>query len=255
MIFGNPVRGVIYLSPGTIDGRARWFRSQRFGCTGFSWEPPLGSCAHYHRAIDIARGPAGCDDDMLAAQAGTVFYAGTLNDGAKSVLIRHANGYASGACHMASISVSKGQVVARGQKIGTVGSTGHSTGCHDHMALKGSFPTWAGVNEFYRDLVGKWLDIWPLLAQNVTVRPKGAGVNIRNAPGGAIYATTQSDGRIHRRSDNSDRGATSAARKWDWTVTGPSYSVGGTTSNRWEKMWLDGAYRYVASLLAVRSAS
>ena len=255
MIFGSPVRGKIYTSSGTVGGSTRWFRSQAYGCTGFSWEPPKGSCPHYHRGIDIARGPAGCNDDLLAAQSGTVIYAGALTSGSKSVVVRHAGGYATGATHMNSISVSRGQSVVRGQRLGTVGSTGYSTGCHDHMGLKGSFPTWAGVNEFWRDGVGTWLDPWPFLAQNVKVRPKGSGINIRNSPGGAIYAQTRSDGRIHRQSDNSDRGATSSWRGWDWTVTGPAYTVGGVRSTRWEKMWLDGAYRFVASLLAARSVS
>jgi murein DD-endopeptidase MepM/ murein hydrolase activator NlpD len=262
VIFGNPVRGVIYLSPGTLDGRARWFRSQRYGCTGFYAEPPLGSCKHFHRGVDIARGPAGCGDDLLSVQAGTVIYAGTLTSGGKAVVVRHASGFATGHGHLASISVSKGQKVTKGQRLGTVGDTGNATGCHDHLALKVSFPATGGVNEFWRDPgaggQGHWADIWPLLEQNVTVRPAHEDVNIRTAPDtlpATRFAITRDDGRIHRLSDNADLGATSSERKWGGSVTGGSYSVDGATSSRWEKMWLAGRYYYVATLLARRSAA
>ncbi|HSL97477.1 MAG TPA: hypothetical protein VK831_02790, partial [Candidatus Deferrimicrobiaceae bacterium] len=44
--------------PSEYNGTFRWPMSgritQEFGCTGFAWEPPLGSCRHFHRGIDIA---------------------------------------------------------------------------------------------------------------------------------------------------------------------------------------------------------
>lgn len=264
MIFGNPVQGRIYLSPGLEAGRSRWFRSQRYGCTGFSWEPRLGTCAHFHRGVDIARGAAGCDDPLLNVRAGTVIYAGTLTSGGKAVVVRHSGGYATGHGHLNSISVSRGQKVAKGQKLGTIGRTGEATGCHDHLALKVSFPSTGGVNEFWRDPgaggQGKWADIWPLLEQNVTVRPKASpvGINIRTSPSlsaSSRYAVTDANGHIKRLGDGADLGLTSAQRKWGGQVTGASYTVGSTTSNRWEKILIGGAYRYVATLLAQRSAS
>ena len=43
--------------PSQYNGSLRWPMSgrvsQEFGCTGFAWEPPLGSCDHFHRGIDI----------------------------------------------------------------------------------------------------------------------------------------------------------------------------------------------------------
>lgn len=264
MIFGNPVRGTIYLSPGTVDGRSRWFRSQRYGCTGYVRERPLGSCAHFHRGVDIARGSAGCGDDLLNLAAGKVIYAGTLNDGAKAVVVYHGSGIATGHVHMASIAVSVGQTVSKGARLGAVGSTGNSTGCHDHVAGKTGFPSdlrgSAAANAFWNDAVGKWFDIWPKLAQNVTVHPKASptGIRIRSSlslDASAIYAETGGDGRIHRASDGADLGATSGARKWYATRSGPSYSVDGRTSNRWEEFSLGGRHVFVASLLATRSAS
>ncbi|MEO5939498.1 MAG: hypothetical protein ABIZ72_01265, partial [Candidatus Limnocylindrales bacterium] len=47
--------------------------TQNFGCTGFSWEPPLGSCAHFHQGIDIVA-PEGTS--VRASGSGTVVYCG-----------------------------------------------------------------------------------------------------------------------------------------------------------------------------------
>lgn len=257
IIFGNPLRGRIYLSAGTISGAARWWRTQRFGCTGFSWEPPLGGCAHYHRAIDIARGPAGCGDDVLAAAAGTVFYSGTLNDGAQVVCIRHDGGFATGYAHLSSRAVARGTRVARGQRIGACGMSGRATGCHVHFAFKTGFPATAGVNDFWQDSVGHWADPWPHLTQNVTEHPKSDGANIRGSAGsgtrpGALYART-AGGRIIRAADGIDLGSISTWRQYGGTVAGASYSLNGVPGTAWDKMLLGGAYRYMASPLVVRS--
>jgi murein DD-endopeptidase MepM/ murein hydrolase activator NlpD len=52
------------------------------------------------------------------------------------VRIRHDGGYESGYAHMNRIHVRKGQRVKQGETIGTVGSTGLSTGPHCHYELK-----------------------------------------------------------------------------------------------------------------------
>lgn len=263
MILGNPVRGTIYLSPGTASGSARWFRSQRFGCTGYVRERPLGSCAHFHRGVDIARGSAGCGDDLLNMAAGTVVYTGTLNDGAKSVIVYHGGGIATGHVHMSAISVSVGQKVAKGARLGAIGQTGNATGCHDHASGKSNFPGTlrgaAAANAFWNDDVGNWFDVWPQLAQNVTVHPKAdpTGIRIRSSlslDASAIYAETDADGHIHRSSDGADLGATSTARKWYATRKGPAYSVNGRSSTSWEEFSLAGRHVFVATLLASRSA-
>lgn len=258
IILGNPVRGTIYLTAGTVDGHARWFRSQRFGCTGFSAERPLGNCAHYHRGVDIARGAAGCGDDILNMFGGKVVYAGTLNDGAKAVVVYHGDGIATGHVHMSSLGVSVGQSVAKGARLGAVGATGNATGCHDHVAGKTGFPGdlrgSAAANAFWPDGVGKWFDIWPNLAQNVKVRPlPSPGIRLRTAPDTAssIYATVEADGHIRRASDGADLGLVASWRAWGGEVSGASYSAGGASSSKWHKLAISGAPQlYVAALLS-----
>jgi len=116
--------------------------TQEFGCTGFPWEPPLGSCAHYHNGIDIA-------DPMYtpihAAGDGRVVFAGPLSDGAWVVIIAHSSSLLTWYAHVDDarhpIPVHVGQWVTQGQVIAYVGMTGHTTGPHLHwMAqLNGTF--------------------------------------------------------------------------------------------------------------------
>ena len=62
---------------------------------------------------------------IRAAAAGTVTYTGNeLKGYGNLVLIRHDNGYVTAYAHAGSIKVSRGDVVERGQVIGTAGETG-----------------------------------------------------------------------------------------------------------------------------------
>jgi len=93
----------------------------------FSW---------YHRAVDIANrsNPA-----IVAAQGGTVTTAGWNGGGyGNYVVIDHGNGYRTLYGHMlnGSVVVKAGQKVSQGQKLGTMGSTGRSTGTHLHFEVQ-----------------------------------------------------------------------------------------------------------------------
>ncbi len=58
------------------------------------------------------------------------------------IMVIHTNGVATLYAHLSSINVSPDQFVARGQQIGTVGSTGFSTGPHLHFEVrKNGIPT------------------------------------------------------------------------------------------------------------------
>lgn len=256
MIYGNPVRGTIH--PVTWQrpaGSLDFVVTQVFGCTGFEREPPLGSCLHFHRGLDL--GNAHCGADVIAAAAGTIHFAGTFANGEHAVTIDHGSGDATVYGHLATIAVAKGAKIAQGGEIGTVGASGNATACHLHFAVK------SGVNlslNVLSDANGRWLDPWSRLAQNVTIHPTGADINIRAAAGsgstfGAIFARTKDDGNIYRASDNVKLGVTAAQRPWGGSVNGASYAVNGIGGSTWEKMYLGGAWRYVATPLTVKSAS
>ena len=75
--------------------------TQNFGCTGFSWEPPQGSCPHFHTGIDIVA-PYGTK--VRASGAGVVAYIGwNYADGADPawiVIIAHSEGLQTWYAHM-----------------------------------------------------------------------------------------------------------------------------------------------------------
>lgn len=88
-----------------------------------------------HNGLDIAA-PAGTN--IYAAGSGTVIWSGWRTDGlGYCVFIDHGNGLTTVYGHMIrQPRVYVGQHVSRGQLIGNVGSTGHSTGPHTHFMVK-----------------------------------------------------------------------------------------------------------------------
>ena len=107
--------------------------TQEFGCTGFVWEPPYGSCAHFHQGIDIA-GPIGTS--VHASAMGVVAMVGWGLGGSFMVIIAHGHGVETWYGHLLpSYAVQPGQLVKQGQVIGYRGDTGHSTGPHTHWSV------------------------------------------------------------------------------------------------------------------------
>ena len=86
-----------------------------------------------HEGIDIG---AAQGTPIYAAAAGTVNYAGWEGGYGNLTLIDHGNGLATAYGHQSQLAVSRGQTVSRGQLIGYVGSTGHSTGPHLHFEVR-----------------------------------------------------------------------------------------------------------------------
>lgn len=85
-----------------------------------------------HKGIDIAR-PS--NRTINAADNGTIASAGYDGGYGNKVVINHNNGLKTIYAHLDSISVSPGQTVSKGQKIGVMGSTGNSTGVHLHFEV------------------------------------------------------------------------------------------------------------------------
>lgn len=86
-----------------------------------------------HEGIDID-GDTG--DPIVASKAGVVIFAGTQGGYGQLTLIDHGDGVVTAYAHQSAIGVSKGQRVERGRRIGSIGSTGHSTGSHLHFETR-----------------------------------------------------------------------------------------------------------------------
>ena len=86
-----------------------------------------------HEGIDIG---AGYGAPIYAASAGTVSYAGSMSGYGNMVLVDHGGGIVTAYSHQSSIAVGVGTRVAAGQRIGSVGSTGQSTGPHLHFEVR-----------------------------------------------------------------------------------------------------------------------
>jgi murein DD-endopeptidase MepM/ murein hydrolase activator NlpD len=87
-----------------------------------------------HTGIDY---PAPAGAGVVAAGRGCVQSAGFDGGGyGKLVVIGHRAGMTSWYAHLATIAVRPGQCVVAGTPVGTVGSTGNSTGPHLHFELR-----------------------------------------------------------------------------------------------------------------------
>ena len=90
----------------------------------FSW---------YHPGVDIANNAEPLD---VAADSGVVIHAGWDASGyGNMVMIDHGNGFKTLYGHLSVVSVINGQRVGKGDVIGRMGSTGHSTGPHTHFEI------------------------------------------------------------------------------------------------------------------------
>ncbi|MBQ6687029.1 MAG: M23 family metallopeptidase [Bacilli bacterium] len=124
-----------YISGSYIDLGGDWGWPTNSGyriTSGFKWR-----WGKMHTAIDISG--TGRGSPIYSASEGVVVTAengkGSFWSLGKYVVIKHANNYYTEYAHMDSISVSVGQNVSKGTKIGTMGDTGRSTGVHLHFAV------------------------------------------------------------------------------------------------------------------------
>ena len=85
-----------------------------------------------HNGIDVANFVG---TPVVAAQQGVVSLAGWNGGYGYTVEILHANGLTTRYAHLSSIAVQLRQPVTKGQSIGKMGATGHSTGPHLHFEV------------------------------------------------------------------------------------------------------------------------
>ncbi|MEE1318176.1 MAG: peptidoglycan DD-metalloendopeptidase family protein [Ruminococcus sp.] len=139
--------------------------------SGFTWPTPgfyyLSSqwnedrYTYNHGAIDIAGGGI-MGTTTVAAESGTVIssYNGCAHNWGKNgscgcgggygnyVMIDHGNGKLTVYAHLTNAVVSYGQSVSKGQVVGYVGSTGHSTGPHLHFECRYNGVKYNPLNEY-----------------------------------------------------------------------------------------------------------
>ena len=90
----------------------------------------------FHKGIDIAcAGVLGTN--IIASEGGKVIVASYGSTGyGNHVIIDHGNGKQTVYGHCQKLFVKNGQKVSQGEVIGTVGSTGDSTGPHLHFEIR-----------------------------------------------------------------------------------------------------------------------
>lgn len=94
---------------------------------------PLKGKWRMHYGVDIG---AASGSDIIAAEDGTVSFAGNKGDYGKTVIVDHGEGVQSLYAHSSKLLVVAGERIKRGDTIARVGSTGVSTGPHLHFEIR-----------------------------------------------------------------------------------------------------------------------
>jgi murein DD-endopeptidase MepM/ murein hydrolase activator NlpD/beta-lactamase regulating signal transducer with metallopeptidase domain len=94
---------------------------------------PISGKTEKHAGVDLAK-EAGTP--VVAPLNGKVRTAAAEGDRGNAVVIDHGNGLETRFHHLGEMSVAPGQTITKGDKIGTVGSTGKSTGPHVHFEVR-----------------------------------------------------------------------------------------------------------------------
>lgn len=89
--------------------------------------PPCYGCSEFHPAIDIDLHD---NSPILAADGGTVDFAGLNGGYGYQIFINHGNGLGTWYAHNSQLNVKVGDKVKQGQQIAVIGQTGNGTGVH-----------------------------------------------------------------------------------------------------------------------------
>ncbi|MDB5109099.1 MAG: hypothetical protein JWR67_213 [Mucilaginibacter sp.] len=100
---------------------------------GYRSDPFDGERADFHPGVDF-KGQKG--DEVKCTANGRIVFAGWSNGYGNCVRIKHTNDFETLYGHLSHIDVKVGEQVTVGERIGAVGSTGHSTGAHLHYEVR-----------------------------------------------------------------------------------------------------------------------
>lgn len=129
-------------------------------------------CGGYAQGVDLVpqKDNRYIESNIVAHSDGTVLYAGNGDGYGNAVWILHNGNYVTGYGHMRELRVKTGDVVKRGDVIGVVGNTGHSTGIHLHFELRKYTKAYKvdasdfwGANSFMSTSKFNWLDPTPYI--------------------------------------------------------------------------------------------
>lgn len=133
---------------------------------GYRSDPFSGKRTAHH-GIDLA-GPEGLP--VHCTGAGTVVYAQMHRYGyGREVVVDHGFGYTTRYAHLHDIYVEKGQMLKRGEVVGTLGNTGKSTGPHLHYEIRKNN---RAVNPFYFFYENLSSEEYALLASRAASSPE-----------------------------------------------------------------------------------
>lgn len=94
---------------------------------------PISGRTAMHTGLDFAAPPG---TPIFAVGAGVVTFSGRNGAYGNMIEITHGNGYTSRYAHAQRLVSKKGDLVQKGEKIATVGTTGRSTGPHLHLEIR-----------------------------------------------------------------------------------------------------------------------
>jgi len=136
VVIKEPVKQVVLIGTKTPPPRAptgNYIRPYKGIITsGYGWRM-WGNSREFHTGVDFA-GPTG--STVVAADGGTVVFAGWMGNYGRCVIISHGNGVETLYGHNSKLVVEKGQKVAQGEKISEIGTTGRTTGPHVHFEVR-----------------------------------------------------------------------------------------------------------------------
>ncbi len=120
-----------------VEGDLYWpVESPTSITSGYGWRrDPFSGNQAWHGGVDIAphHGEA---NYILAAERGEVIYSGWNGGYGNCIMIDHGGGTVTLYAHMSTLSVKKGDIVEKGQRIARAGTTGYSTGVHLHFEVR-----------------------------------------------------------------------------------------------------------------------
>ncbi len=93
---------------------------------------PFNQGIDFHDGIDIM---ARYGEPVKPAREGMVMFTGWRDGLGRTIIIQHHDGYTTVYGHCATINTYKGEWVTKESQIGTIGSTGRSTGPHLHFII------------------------------------------------------------------------------------------------------------------------